>query len=177
MHSTEEPHQKKPVDALNRSKEKPLAKPARMEHYDWRQELEEKCWPGYEKKGMKTMFGKRYPNCVKKTKKEELEVETSSIDEQLKDTNYGRVIGNQKNQTSKNIKITPDIMRKIRLFNLGASSPVIESNETAIESELTIQDWNIDEIKYTEIEAVDIIKPEPLKTFNQSNWRADLGED
>jgi uncharacterized membrane protein (UPF0127 family) len=30
----------------------------------------EKCWPGYEKKGMKTMFGKRYPNCVKKTKKE-----------------------------------------------------------------------------------------------------------
>ena len=27
---------------------------------------------GYEKKGMKTMFGKRYPNCVKKTKKEEV---------------------------------------------------------------------------------------------------------
>ena len=26
----------------------------------------EKCWKGYEKKGMKTMFGKRYPNCVKK---------------------------------------------------------------------------------------------------------------
>ena len=35
--------------------------------------LDEKCWPGYEKKGMKTMFGKRYPNCVKKkkTKKED----------------------------------------------------------------------------------------------------------
>ena len=28
-------------------------------------ELKEKCWKGYEKKGMKTMFGKRYPNCVK----------------------------------------------------------------------------------------------------------------
>jgi hypothetical protein len=27
--------------------------------------LNEKCWPGYKKKGMKTMFGKRYPNCVK----------------------------------------------------------------------------------------------------------------
>ena len=38
-------------------------------HSDWRQELDEKCWPGYEKKGMKTMFGKRYPNCVKKSKK------------------------------------------------------------------------------------------------------------
>ena len=33
------------------------------------QVLLEKCWPGYEKKGMKTMFGKRYPNCVKKSKK------------------------------------------------------------------------------------------------------------
>lgn len=37
--------------------------------------LDEKCWPGYEKKGMKTMFGKRYPNCVKKkATKEEVEV-------------------------------------------------------------------------------------------------------
>ena len=32
--------------------------------------LGEKCWKGYEKKGMKTMFGKRYPNCVKKTRSE-----------------------------------------------------------------------------------------------------------
>ena len=38
-------------------------------------EVVEDCWDGYEKKGMKTMFGKRYPNCVKKkkTKKEEVE--------------------------------------------------------------------------------------------------------
>ena len=36
----------------------------------------EKCWKGYEKKGMKTMFGKRYPNCVKK---EENELEERSL--------------------------------------------------------------------------------------------------
>jgi len=41
--------------------------------------LVEKCWPGYKKKGMKKMFGKMYPNCVKKKKKkskknEELEI-------------------------------------------------------------------------------------------------------
>lgn len=24
------------------------------------------CWPGYEKKGTKTMYGKTYNNCVKK---------------------------------------------------------------------------------------------------------------
>jgi len=31
-------------------------------------ELTEKCWKGYTQKGIKTMFGKRYPNCVKKKK-------------------------------------------------------------------------------------------------------------
>ena len=41
----------------------------KTEHYSWRETLDEKCWKGYEKKGMKTMFGKRYPNCVKKSKK------------------------------------------------------------------------------------------------------------
>ena len=38
-------------------------------------QFQEACWKGYEKKGMKTMFGKRYPNCVKKTKKEEVQLE------------------------------------------------------------------------------------------------------
>jgi len=32
--------------------------------------IDEACWKGYEKKGMKTMFGKRYPNCVKKEETE-----------------------------------------------------------------------------------------------------------
>ena len=48
--------------------------------------------------------------------------------------------------------------------------------EDITDEALTIQDWNIDEIKYTEIEAVDIIKPEPLKP-SPSNWREDLDED
>lgn len=29
-----------------------------------------RCWKGYTKKGMKTMFGKRVPNCVKKESEE-----------------------------------------------------------------------------------------------------------
>ena len=36
--------------------------------------LDEKCWAGYKKKGMKTMFGKKYPNCVKV---ENVEIEES----------------------------------------------------------------------------------------------------
>ena len=53
---------------------------------------------------------------------------------------------------------------------------VVRNEETAIESELIIQDWNKDDIKFTEVEAIDIIKPEPLKS-SPSNWREDLGED
>jgi hypothetical protein len=53
------------------------------------EQVDEKCWAGYEKKGMKTMFGKRYPNCVKKTKKEE--VETQVQEEGKKDACYHKV--------------------------------------------------------------------------------------
>ena len=60
------------------------SKKEEFEMSDWRSELNEKCWKGYEKKGMKTMFGKRYPNCVKKTKKEELQlVSKTPLDEKM----------------------------------------------------------------------------------------------
>ncbi|WLW37043.1 hypothetical protein [Synechococcus phage S-MS29] len=49
----------------------------------------EDCWDGYEKKGMKTMFGKRYPNCVKKTKTKKEEVELTT--EGKKDACYHKV--------------------------------------------------------------------------------------
>ena len=47
------------------------------------QELSEKCWKGYEKKGMKTMFGKKYPNCVKKKKKTQKEEKVRQIEENI----------------------------------------------------------------------------------------------
>ena len=222
---------------------------------DWRQELDEKCWKGYEKKGMKTMFGKRYPNCVKKTKKEELEVEASSLEEKrnikkklnkpvkdlkdfdpagyfknnqlmpgsgidkkieegktLKRTTYGPAVVYQKDektvparvreqiptggdgtayygeavmtksQIEKRDEIADAISKKDMKKRYGdesvryAIATKLAMKEDITDEALTIQDWNIDEIKYTEIEAVDIIKPEPLKP-SPSNWRADLGED
>ena len=59
----------------------------KSEGLSWDQ-LTEKCWPGYEKKGMKTMFGKRYPNCVKKkaTRKEETEISEAPKPYQVGDT-------------------------------------------------------------------------------------------
>ena len=42
------------------------------------EDITEKCWKGYKKKGMKTMFGKRYPNCVKANE------ENESVDEGIR---------------------------------------------------------------------------------------------
>ena len=42
-------------------------------------ELTERCWKGYTQKGMKTMFGKRYPNCVKIKKKKTMKESIRNI--------------------------------------------------------------------------------------------------
>jgi len=53
--------------ALSRKKEEPKKEKEKVKSEQVTfQQFQEKCWAGYEKKGMKTMFGKRYPNCVKK---------------------------------------------------------------------------------------------------------------
>jgi outer membrane lipoprotein SlyB len=43
------------------------------------EQLDEKCWDGYEKKGMKNMFGKRVPNCVKNEGAERNELDTPAV--------------------------------------------------------------------------------------------------
>jgi outer membrane lipoprotein SlyB len=55
---------------------------AQPNHYDEgvaEEQLDEKCWDGYEKKGMKTMFGKRVPNCVKNEGEERNELDTPAV--------------------------------------------------------------------------------------------------
>lgn len=47
-------------------------------------EITEKCWKGYTQKGMKTMFGKKYPNCVKMKKKKSLKESIKNVlDEEI----------------------------------------------------------------------------------------------
>jgi hypothetical protein len=55
-----------------------------------KKQLTERCWKGYTQKGMKTMFGKRYPNCVKKESVEEETNETLYEDEygSVEETNF-----------------------------------------------------------------------------------------
>jgi hypothetical protein len=60
-------------------------------------ELTERCWKGYTQKGMKTMFGKRYPNCVKITKKKKRMNESNMLD-YLKQFLSGEVLDNYKKE-------------------------------------------------------------------------------
>jgi len=50
-------------------------KHAEKEHFvkEEIEQVNEKCWPGYERKGTKILFGKRYPNCVKKEEVEQID--------------------------------------------------------------------------------------------------------
>ncbi len=66
--STDNPYEKE-IFLKRTGPQLPLAKKetkVQVAHYEPKGEvIDEKCWPGYKKKGMKTMFGKRHPNCVK----------------------------------------------------------------------------------------------------------------
>ena len=248
--------------------------------------LDEKCWPGYEKKGMKTMFGKRYPNCVKKkkTRKEEYSdwrseieqidekkmtkaqikkrdeiadaISTKDMKDRYGDKNVKYAIATKLAMKEDNIQEILDkkdvphvkkLVKKLRdgskthakqaddlekavkenvnlKFHLGGNKKEISLNygntpiaykrtekfksktspnaainkalvkfkkkddfvkkdigEDITDEALTIQDWNVDDIKFTEIETVDIIKAKPLldekfqflkKAFGKSIIRA-----
>jgi len=170
--------------------------------------LDEKCWKGYEKKGMKTMFGKRYPNCVKKkkTRKEEFSdwrseleeieekkmtkaqikkrdeiadaISTKDMKDRYGDKNVKYAIATKLAMKEDNIqeildkKDVPHVKKLVKKLRDGSKTHAkqaddlevaLKTENTAIESELVIQDWNSDNIKFTEIETVDIIKAKPLK--------------
>lgn len=72
---------KRAYDYISQRKEKSKEKTKTLQNES---EITEKCWKGYTQKGFKTMFGKRYPNCVKK--------ESIEIDEELDE--YSRTLKN-----------------------------------------------------------------------------------
>jgi uncharacterized membrane protein (UPF0127 family) len=80
-------------------------------------EIGEACWKGYEKKGMKTMFGKKYPNCVKKE-----EVQIESAEDRLRDRRQerGGVDGN--NRYNKPVSNTPNTFGKKKPASDGMSA-------------------------------------------------------
>ena len=52
----------------------------------------QKCWKGYEKKGTKMMFGKRYNNCVKKKATKEEVATRKFLDNFISSQEFGNEI-------------------------------------------------------------------------------------
>jgi len=98
--------------------------------------IDEACWKGYEKKGMKTMFGKKYPNCVKKE-------EVEKVDEACWDTHE------QRGMKKKGGKMVPNCVPKGSMKKEEVTGGIL------------VQD--AEDFKPREIESVDIIKADPIK--------------
>ena len=119
-------------------------------------EFGEDCWDGYEKKGMKTMFGKRYPNCVKKkAKKEEVELDTNTVDEGKKDACYHKV--------KARYSVWPSAYASGALVKCRKKGAKNWGNKTKKE-EIEISDAYGDTFAVIQ----DIIKPEPIKTVESA---------
>ena len=74
----------------------------------------------------------------------------------------------------KNVKYA--IATKIIMDKKKKKKKKKKMNENISDEQLIIQDWNKDDIKFTEIETVDVIKPKPIKE-DHSDWRDELDED
>jgi len=78
-----------PINSLPKDIRKVFSRMGKQEKQN--NQLNERCWKGYTQKGMKTMFGKRYPNCVK-IKKEQIELEEIEVIEEEWSDKYKRSI-------------------------------------------------------------------------------------
>ena len=107
------------------------------ELFEW---LQEACWKGYEKKGMKTMFGKRYPNCVKKTKKKEGVKEAKNI-KLSKDGYVKQVRHPMTNKTLKSVKVNGKVYRYNSTYKTYNS---VKGNELLYKSD-------VDNIRYESV--------------------------
>lgn len=91
------------------------------ELFEW---LQEACWKGYEKKGMKTMFGKQYPNCVKKKKSESV----NEVSDKQKRKIYKKAFGKEYDDPKRKQAPLPlDIAYKVALNRLKKKEGVNEA--------------------------------------------------
>ena len=81
-------------------------------------EMTEACWKGYTQKGMKTMFGKKYPNCVKKESAGETDEASSPAQQAAIAINMKK-----KGKKPKVIAVTEEQFE--RLFEYNTEDPIL----------------------------------------------------
>ena len=119
--------------------------------------IDEKCWKGYEKKGMKTMFGKRYPNCVKKEEVEVRYCPKCEKNETREECSYGGEYWDENSMPAKGIDArevkTMLNLTKNKMRAMGMKEDTIELTDAYGETFATV---------------VDAVKAEPIKTVESN---------
>ena len=91
------------------------------EHKEEHMEEGTRCWKGYEKKGMKTMFGKRVPNCVKKEGLEEYDYD----DDNAFFEDYGWIEDNleEAEYRGRKVKLNKPMQGDVKKFKVYVKDP------------------------------------------------------
>ena len=181
-----------------------LIKPEPLNGETLEEKKAQKCWPGYEKKGTKKMFGKTYNNCVKK---EETEIEEGKYSSSVRDPRSGETYPTevykkkakkvevkegdgdpcwdthkQVGMKKKGGKMVPNCVPKEEKQIGGGNLKKLAGKATKrIDADT---DGDVDTKDMSSSETGEFIpspcgkkKLKPKVRFEQSDWRSDLGED
>ena len=148
-----------------------LIKPEPLKGETLEEKKAQKCWPGYEKKGTKKMFGKTYNNCVKK---EETEIEEKK--DPCWDTH--KQVGMKK----KGGKMVPNCVPKEEKQIGGGNLKKLAGKATKrvdadIDGDVDTKDMKSSETGEFVPSPCGKKKLKPKVRFEQSDWRSELGED
>ena len=157
----------------------------------------QKCWPGYEKKGTKKMFGKTYNNCVKK--------EENEIDEMIGTTGIRKADPDAPN-TYKKRKEKPEKKKLprgyVKFYDKHGKGRIVDGKKVYEDFEKEVPSGNIKKLAKKAVKRIDAdvdgdvdsddpkasemgeFIPSPdgkkkVKTkarFEHSNWRSELDE-
>jgi len=134
-------------------------------------EITERCWKGYTQKGMKTMFGKKYPNCVKIKKKR---VNESKMLDYLKQFLSGEVLDNYREEKGrKEFQKMVDMVYKITVKDnpIEGMVGVLVGN---IKKDMWGRNFNVDNDLGSRWDFTVVLKP--LFTNYNPNNEPDYGE-
>ena len=183
-----------------------LIKPEPLKGETLEEKKAQKCWPGYEKKGTKKMFGKTYNNCVKK---EETEIEEGKYSSSVRATYGGKTetfpvevykkkakkvevkegdgdpcwdTHKQVGMKKKGGKMVPNCVPKEEKQIGGGNLKKLAGKATKrIDADT---DGDVDTKDMSSSETGEFVpspcgnkKLKPKVRFEQSDWRSDLGED
>ena len=147
-----------------------LIKPEPLNGETLEEKKAQKCWPGYEKKGTKKMFGKTYNNCVKK---EETEIEEKN--DPCWDTH--KQVGMKKKGGKMVPNCVPKEEKQIGGGNLNKlAGKAVKRVDADVDGDVDTKDMKSAETGEF-VPSPTGKKLKPKVRFEQSDWRSDFSED